>query len=228
MSGSDAYSLRSAICAGAQALHTAGLTPGRSGNVSARAGSGLLITPSGLSGAAMRPEDIVAIDAHGRVRTGEQRPSTELPLHRAIYAARRDAGAIVHTHSPGATALACARRAIPAFHYMIAVAGGHDIRCADYATFGTDALADHALRALEDRKAALLANHGVVAIGTELEDAVRIAVEVENLAHQYLLLLAAGLEPVLLDDAEMACIRVQFADYGPARHSPQPPDREDP
>lgn len=215
---SDSHAkLRAAICAGAQALHAAGLAPGRSGNVSVRTGEGLHITPSGLPYPTMRPEDVVEIDGSGRVRAGRHRPSTELPLHRAIYAARPEAGAIVHTHSPQATALACARRGLPAFHYMIAVAGGNDVRCAEYATFGSESLARHALRALEGRKAALLANHGVVAVGEDLEEALDIATEIENLAREYLLLLAAGLEPVVLDDAEMERVRAQFAGYGRPR-----------
>lgn len=209
--------LRAAVCAGAQALHAAGLAPGKSGNVSVRLDDGMLITPSGLPYPTMQPEDIVEIDGQGHIRTRRHQPSSELPLHRAIYAARPDTHAIVHTHSPHATALACARRGIPAFHYMVAVAGGNDVRCAAYATFGTEALGAHALHALEGRKAALLANHGVVALGAELDQALGIAAEVENLAREYLLLLAAGLEPVVLDDAEMERVRAQFARYRAGR-----------
>lgn len=206
--------LREAICAAAQALHAAGLAPGRSGNVSVRLSEGLLITPSGLPYAEMRPADIIEVDAAGRTPEATHRPSSELPLHRAIYAGRPDAQAIVHTHGPHATALACARRGLPAFHYMIATAGGSDVRCAEYATFGSEALATHALRALEGRKAALLANHGVVALGADLDEALSIAAEIENLAREYLLLLGAGLEPVILDAAEMERVRARFADYG--------------
>lgn len=206
--------LRAAICAGACSLHTAGLAPGKSGNVSARLGDGLLITPSGVPYPAMQPEDIVEVDGAGSIRTGCYRPSTELPLHRAIYAARPEAQAIVHTHSPHATALSCARRGLPAFHYMIAVAGGADVRCADYATFGSEQLATFTLRALEDRKAALLANHGVVSLGKDIEEALGIATEIENLARQYLLLLASRLEPVVLDAAEMQRVCARFANYG--------------
>lgn len=216
MSGSEAK-LRAAICTVARALHASGLAPGRSGNVSVRFGDGLLITPSGLPYPTMQPEDIVEVDAAGKTLPDSRRPSTELPLHRAIYAARPDAGAIVHTHSPRATALSCAQRGLPAFHYMIAVAGGSDVRCSEYAAFGSDALAVHALRALEGRKAALLANHGVVTLSADLEEALGIAAEIENLAHEYLLLLAAGLDPVILGDAEMARVRAQFADYGRGR-----------
>lgn len=216
MSTTEQDSLRAAICAGANSLHAAGLAPGKSGNVSVRLVEGLLITPSGVPYPAMRPEDIVGVDTAGRWRPGEHRPSTELPLHRAIYAACPEVRAVVHTHSPHATALSCARRGLPAFHYMIAVAGGPDVRCSDYATFGSEQLATLALRALEGRKAALLANHGVVALGADLAEALAIAAEIENLARQYLLLLAAGLEPVVLDAAEMQRIQAQFADYGRA------------
>jgi L-fuculose-phosphate aldolase len=134
-------------------------------------------------------------------------------MHAAIYAHRPDASAIVHTHSPRATALACAGRGIPPFHYMIALAGG-DIRCMEYATFGTAELAVAAVRGIEGRRATLLANHGVLAVGATLRAAHAVAVEVENLASQYLALLAAGLEPRLLDAAELARVIDKFADYG--------------
>jgi L-fuculose-phosphate aldolase len=132
----------------------------------------------------------------------------------AIYAARPEAAAIVHTHSPMATALSCARVAIPPFHYMIALGGGATIPCARYATFGTAALAEACIAALTDRKATLLANHGVVALGKTLAGAVTLAREVENLARQYLALRGAGLEPVLLAEAELAEVFAQFGDYG--------------
>jgi L-fuculose-phosphate aldolase len=204
---------RKAVVATAQAMERAGLAPNRSGNVSCRIDGGLLITPSGLPYGKMSFRDIVALDLTGTVRSGTRTPSSESPFHTAIYRARSDAGAIVHTHSPHATALACARREIPAFHYMIALAGG-PVRCAEYATFGTQALAENALRALDGRKAVLLANHGVIAIGATLETAYEVACEVEHLAGQYLQMLAAGIEPVILDDAEMSRVMAQFARYG--------------
>jgi L-fuculose-phosphate aldolase len=139
-------------------------------------------------------------------------------MHEAIYALRPDAEAIVHTHSPNATALACAGRGIPAFHYMIALAGG-DVRCMPYATFGTAELAVSAVRGLENRRATLLANHGVVALGASLRDALSVAVEVENLARQYLALLAAGLEPEVLSDEELERVIEKFADYGRLQRS---------
>ncbi len=134
-------------------------------------------------------------------------------MHAAIYACRADVSAIVHTHSPNATALACAGLGIPPFHYMIALAGGA-IRCAPYATFGSADLAANAIEGLEGRRAVLLANHGVVSVGPSLEAAQAVAVEVENLAGQYLALRAAGIEPDLLDDAELARVIEKFADYG--------------
>jgi L-fuculose-phosphate aldolase len=213
----DKAALCAAVVQTAQALDAAGFCPSKSGNVSVRQGERVLITPSGLPYAAMLPDDIVEIDLEGR-RTGgsERKASSEWPFHAAIYKARPDATAIVHTHSPYATALSCARRDIPAFHYVIALGGGADIRCANYATFGTQALADNAVAALEGRRAVLLANHGVITIGQTLAGAQTLAGEVENLARQYLALLAAGLDPVILDAPEMERVTAQFKGYGRA------------
>jgi len=206
--------LRTEIVAVAQAIDRAGFCPSKSGNVSARTEAGFLITPSGLPYAQTTPADLVELSLDGAVLSGSRKPSSEWPFHLAIYRARPEARAIVHTHSPRATALSCTRRGIPAFHYMIALCGGADIRCADYATFGTPELAENAARALEGRKAVLLANHGVIALGASLAGAHQIVAEVENLAGQYLDILAAGLEPVILDAAEMEKIAARFASYG--------------
>ncbi|MBA4223275.1 MAG: class II aldolase [Methylobacterium sp.] len=206
--------LREEIVAVAQAIDKAGFCPSKSGNVSARFGDGFLITPSGLPYARTKPEDLIHLALDGAVLSGSRKPSSEWPFHVAIYKARPDAQAIVHTHSPRATALSCARRGIPAFHYMIALCGGSDVRCADYATFGSPELAENAVRALEGRKAVLLANHGVIALGASLAGAHTIVAEVENLAGQYLDLLASGLEPVILDEAEMERVSAKFAGYG--------------
>jgi L-fuculose-phosphate aldolase len=206
--------LREEIVAVAQAIDRAGFCPSKSGNVSARFGDGFLITPSGLPYARTKPEDLIYLALDGTVLSGSRKPSSEWPFHVAIYKARPDAQAIVHTHSPRATALSCARRGIPAFHYMIALCGGADVRCAEYATFGSPELAANAVRALEGRKAVLLANHGVIALGATLAGAHTIVAEVENLAGQYLDLLASGLEPVILDSAEMARVSEKFAGYG--------------
>ncbi|RDJ25325.1 class II aldolase [Bosea caraganae] len=206
--------LREEIVAVAQAIDKAGFCPSKSGNVSARFEDGMLITPSGLPYAQTRAEDLIRLKLDGTVVNGSRKPSSEWPFHVEIYKARPDAQAIVHTHSPRATALASARRGIPAFHYMIALCGGSDVRCAEYATFGTPELAENAVRALEGRKAVLLANHGVIALGGSLAGAHTIVSEVENLAGQYLDLLASGLEPVILDEAEMARVSAKFAGYG--------------
>lgn len=206
--------LREEVVAVAQAIDKAGFCPSKSGNVSARLGEGFLVTPSGLPYARTTPADLLHLSLDGSVIAGERKPSSEWPFHAAIYRARPDAKAIVHTHSPRATALSCTRRGIPAFHYMIALCGGADIRCADYATFGTPELAENAVKALEGRKAVLLANHGVIALGGSLAGAHQIVAEVENLAGQYLDILAAGLEPAILDDAEMERVSARFAGYG--------------
>jgi len=206
--------LRQEIVAVAQAIDRAGFCPSKSGNVSARFGDGLLITPSGLPYAQTNPEDLIHLGLDGTVLSGNRKPSSEWPFHVAIYKARPEAQAIVHTHSPRATALSCTRRGIPAFHYMIALCGGADVRCAEYATFGTPELAENAVKALEGRKAVLLANHGVIALGQTLAGAHAIVAEVENLARQYLDILAAGIEPVILDAAEMERVGAKFAGYG--------------
>ena len=208
--------LRTELVRVAQALDRAGFFPSQSGDVSARWRDGLLITPTGLPYATMRPEDVVELDLSGSQRAGALDPSSEWPLHSGIYKARPDAEAIVHTHSPMATALACARIGIPPFHYMVAICGGPGIRCSQYATFGTQQLADNAVEALWNRKAALLANQGVVAIGTTLEGALVIASEVENLATQYLALLQAGIEPTTLGEAEIRRIAERFEGYDKA------------
>jgi L-fuculose-phosphate aldolase len=204
---------REEIVEAARALDALGFMPGKSGNLSRRTPGGFLVTPSGLPYAEMGPDDLVEVAADGAVLDGARKPSSEWRLHAAVYAARPEAAAVVHTHSPMATALSCAREGIPPFHYMIALAGGNDVRCAPYATFGTEALAANCVAALEGRRAALLANHGVVAFGGTLAAARALAEEVENLARQYLALRAAGLAPVLLTAAEMDEVAAGFADY---------------
>jgi L-fuculose-phosphate aldolase len=205
--------VRDRIVQAARALDALGFMPGKSGNLSCRTPGGFVVTPSGLPYAEMGPGDLVEVAPDGAVLGGHRRPSSEWRLHAAVYAARPEAAAVVHTHSPMATALSCAREGIPPFHYMVALAGGHDVRCASYATFGTRALAENCVSALEGRRAALLANHGAVAFGASLEAARALAEEVENLARQYLALRAAGLAPVLLTAAEMDEVAAGFADY---------------
>jgi L-fuculose-phosphate aldolase len=210
------HATREAVIATALAMSASGINRGKSGNVSVRLRSegfdGFLVTPSGLPYAETMPQDIVAMTLAGDPH-GHRVPSSEWRFHRDIYANRGDALAIVHAHAPFATSLACLHRGIPAFHYMVAVAGGADIRCAPYATFGTQQLSDHALAALEGRDACLLANHGMIALGASPAQALALAVEVETLAEMYWRALQIG-EPVLLSGAEMAVVLEKFATYG--------------
>jgi L-fuculose-phosphate aldolase len=208
----DEFALRELIIATALEMNALRLNRGKSGNISARTDNGFLITPTGLAYESTQPGDVVAMTLDGKAR-GPRLPSSEWRFHRDIYAARREVGAIVHAHSPFATSIACLGRDIPPFHYMIAIAGGKDIRCAAYATFGTQQLSAHALRALEGRKACLLANHGMIAVGASLTAALALAVEVEALAEQYWRALQIG-TPNLLSDAEMDVVLEKFRTYG--------------
>jgi len=189
-----------------------GLNRGTSGNASVRDGEGFLVTPTGMTVEEMTPRDMVGMSFDGKVQGGRQ-PSSEWRFHRDILQARPEVGAVIHTHAMFATTLACLHREIPPFHYMIAVAGGDTIRCAPYALFGSQALSDAALSALQDRKACLLANHGMIAVGRDLEQALSVAVEVETLCEQYWRALQAG-EPRLLSEAQMAEVMEQFKGYG--------------
>jgi len=209
----DELWLRQEVIDTAHAMSRQGLSPSISGNVSARHGKGMLITPSAMAYDELIPEDIVFMDEKGQTPPGARAPSSEWRFHMAAYAARADAQAIVHAHSRFATALACARKAIPAFHYMVAVAGGKDIPLAQYATFGTSELADAVAAALEMRKACLMANHGQIACGASLEDALALARDVEALAAQYVTVLQLG-KPHLLDDDEMERVLERFQTYG--------------
>lgn len=208
----DTRALRARIVATALAMNAQGINRGKSGNVSARIDDGFLITPSALPYEETKPRDIVAVDRAGNA-TGGRKPSSEWRFHRDIYAARAEVAAIVHTHSPFATTLACLERPIPPFHYMVAVAGGADIRCAPYAMFGTQTLSDHAVAALDGRRACLLAHHGMIAVGASLGSALALAVEVETLAEMYWRAMAVG-EPTLLSDDEMARVVARFDSYG--------------
>lgn len=194
------------------ALVAEGLTRGTAGNASVRIAEGFLVTPSGVRPRDLSAERMVRVALDGTVLDAG-RPSSEWRFHRDIYRGRAEVGAIVHVHSPAASALSCLRRDIPPFHYMIRVAGGDTLRCAAYATFGTQELSDHALAALAGRRACLLANHGQIALGRDLDQALALAGEVEGLAQQYLLALSAG-EPVLLGEAEMRAVERQFEGYG--------------
>jgi len=200
-----------------QKLVALGLNNGTAGNASVRSAVGFLITPSGLPVDEMTPASMVKMDFDGSFEQGEKqpniKPSSEWRFHRDVLASRPDVNAIVHTHSMFATTLACLHKDIPPFHYMIAVVGGDTIRCAPYALFGSQGLSDNALTALIDRKACLLANHGMIALGRDLDDALAVAVEVENLCEQYWRALQLG-EPHILTEAEMREVFQQFKGYG--------------
>ena len=211
-SASDA-DLRTMVIAACRELTRRGLTHGTSGNVSVRCDERrFFVSPSGMDYEILEADDVPLMDLDGHW-FGRRRPSSEWRFHRDIFNSRRDVGAIVHTHSSRATALACTGRGIPAFHYMVAVAGGSDIRCAPYYPFGTQELSDAALAALKDRKACLLANHGLIATGADLPTALSLAGEVENLARQYCAALALG-DVRILDDAEMCRVLEKFRTYG--------------
>jgi L-fuculose-phosphate aldolase len=204
---------RESVIEACRELTRRGLTHGTSGNASLRRdGNTFFISPTGMAYEALLPEDIPLMELDGRWY-GRCRPSSEWRFHRDIFKSRPEVAAIVHTHSRFATALACHGRGIPAFHYMVAVAGGADIRCAPYRTFGTQALSDAAILALEGRRACLLGNHGLIAVGADLAAALALAGEVENLAAQYCAALAIG-EPRILDATEMNTIIEKFRHYG--------------
>jgi L-fuculose-phosphate aldolase len=204
--------LKAAVLATAKAMNGERLNRGAAGNVSVRHGDGFLITPTGMAYAACEPEDMVFVGLEERVE-GRRKPSSEWRFHRDIYAARPEAGAIVHAHAPFAVSLACMGCEIPAFHYMIARFGGSDVRCAAYAIFGSQELSDGVIVALEDRCACLMAHHGMVVFGRDLDHALTLAVELESLCEQYWRVLQIG-EPRLLSAHEMQCVLAKFADYG--------------
>lgn len=204
---------RREVLATALAMSRRGLSPGRSGNVSRRWADGMLITPSGMPYDSLVAADIVFVDGEGRVPSGQRKPSSEWRFHLSAYGARPDRGGIVHTHSMHATVLACAGKPIPAFHYMVAIAGGVDIPIVPYATFGTDELARHVARGLAHRDACLMANHGQIALGAGCAQALELAAEVETLAEQYWKVLCLG-KPIVLGAAEMAEVVQRFASYG--------------
>lgn len=206
-------SLRREIIRAAKSFNPTGLSTGTSGNLSARTGRGFLLTPTGVDYQDLVPETLVELDLDGKRISGSLNPSSEWQLHREIYQQRPEIDAVVHTHSTYATALACNRMAIPAFHYHVARAGGDSIRCADYATFGSRMLAENALRALEGRTACLLANHGQLALGISVAAALYLAREVEELARQYCIARQVG-EPVLLNESEMQINLDKFRTYG--------------
>lgn len=204
--------MRKALLQITQKLAQAGLLVGSAGNVSVRHETGVLITPSGVPVELLAEQSMVELTLRGEV-VSSGKPSSEWRFHCDIYQARPDVQAVIHTHSMFATTMACLRKDIPPFHYMIAVAGGDSIRCAPYALFGTQALSDVAVAALQDRKACLLANHGMIAVGGSLEKAFDIAQEVESLCEQYWRALQVG-TPYILSEEEMRAVFKQFEGYG--------------
>jgi L-fuculose-phosphate aldolase len=205
--------LREALISGCRELTRLRLSQGTSGNIGLRRDERrFFVSPTGMSYDTLEADDIPLVDLDGRW-FGGRRPSSEWRFHRDIFKFRDDVGAIVHTHSINATALACTGRGIPAFHYMVAVAGGADIRCAPYHTFGTQALSDAAVAALEGRKACLMANHGVITVGADLPAALALAGEVENLAAQYCAALTLG-NVRILGEIEMNPVLEKFRTYG--------------
>tara|TARA_B100000427_G_scaffold26609_1_gene19669 strand:- start:27 stop:683 length:657 start_codon:yes stop_codon:yes gene_type:complete len=199
-------------------LNSTNLSPLRSGNISLRSNEkdtdGFLITPSGKKYESLKPEDIVFMGLNEEIEknNSELNPSSEWRFHRDIYVNKKDAGAIVHAHSPHATAVSSHRKSIPAFHYMIALAGGNDIKCAEYATFGTEELSKNIIEALEERTACLMSNHGQVAFGKNLEDAFELAQEIENICHQYTIALKLG-KPKILSFEEMKKVLDKAKNY---------------
>ena len=216
---SDRNSLGQALIDAALLLNAKGVNQGMSGNLSVRCDNGYLITPSGMAYDQCTPDDMVWMGFDGAV-DGRRKPSSEWRFHHDILASRPEIGAVIHTHSRFATTLACLQRDIPAFHYMIAMAGGNSIRCTPYATFGTQVLSDLALAALQGRKACLLGNHGLIVLGETLQRALALTIEVESLCEMYWRTLQIG-QPILLSDAEMALVQEKFKHYGSNAQQPE-------
>jgi L-fuculose-phosphate aldolase len=204
------------VLATARGMNASGINRGSAGNVSVRSQDGFFITPTGMSYDVCTAADMVHVGLDGMVRASHatpRKPSSEWRFHRDIYAARPEAGAVVHAHSPFATALACQEQGVPAFHYMVARFGGADVRCAAYATFGTQELSDAIIGALESRRACLMAHHGMVVFGSDADQALALAVELETLCEQYWRVLQMG-APKLLSTVEMTRVIAKFASYG--------------
>ena len=204
--------LKVKVLATARAMNAGGINRGSAGNVSVRHAGGFLITPTGMAYDACVAEDVVFVGLDGRC-DGRRKPSSEWRIHRDVYAARPEAGAIIHAHSTFAVSLACQGRDIPPFHYMVARFGGRDVRCCAYATFGSQELSDAVVAALADRKGCLMAHHGMVVLGANLDQALALGVELETLCEQYWRVLQIGAARLLPDD-EMTRVLAKFADYG--------------
>jgi len=204
--------LRQQLIDTALAMNASGVNQGTSGNLSVRYEEGFLITPSGMDYTGLSPDDIVWVDFNGNSR-GSRKPSSEWHFHAAIYQHHEEANAVLHAHPVSCTTLACLDKGIPAFHYMVSMAGGKDIRCADYATFGTRELSEAVLTALEGRKACLMSHHGMTCFDKDLPRALALAIEVEHLATVYGRILAIG-EADILSDSEMSKVLEKFKSYG--------------
>ena len=216
MANADEGALRARMVEVMQAMEARGLNRGTSGNVSARLGDGMLVTPSGVPPERLSAESMVFVGADDSVAAGQLKPSSEWRMHMQILRRRPDVGGVVHCHSRHATILACAGKPIPAMHYMVGVSGGATVPVAPYATFGSEALADAVIAALDGRYATLMANHGQIAVAPSLSRALMIAEEIEEQAAVYWGCLAIGGANLLSDD-QMAEIMTQFRSYGQAR-----------
>jgi L-fuculose-phosphate aldolase len=205
------HQLRTNLLTTSRSLVELGLNRGASGNASVRDGGGLLITPSAMLVSEMTPDSMVRMDLAGNILQGGK-PSSEWRFHRDIFVARAGINAVIHVHSTFATTIACLRRDVPAVHYMIALAGGDSIRCTPYSVFGEQELSDHALEVLQGRKACLLGNHGMIALGKDLDDALAVAVEVEFLCEIYWRTLQIG-EPHILTSQQMHDVKQKFVEY---------------
>jgi L-fuculose-phosphate aldolase len=203
--------LRAALLQTSRRMVEQGLNRGTAGNASVRCGDNLLITPSALLVSEMSEQDMVLLAADGKVLQGGK-PSSEWRFHCDIIKARSDVGAVLHMHSPYATTIACLRRNVPAVHYMVALAGGSDIRCTQYSVFGEQELSDHALEALQGRRACLLGNHGMIALGRDLDEALAVAGEVEFLCEIYWRTLQVG-APHILTSQQMHDVQEKFVEY---------------
>ncbi|MFH1658265.1 MAG: class II aldolase/adducin family protein [Pseudomonadota bacterium] len=204
--------LRSELIAAARAMQPAGLNRSTAGNVSVRSGDGFYITPTGMAYASLIEDDIPLMALDGS-HVGRRKPSSEWRFHRDLYASRPEVGAVLHAHSPFAVSLACLRLDIPPFHYMIARFGGDTIRCAEYSIFGSESLSTVAMAAMAGRRACLLANHGMLVAGRDLDEALALAIELEELCEQYWRACQLG-QPVLLSAEEMAAVLEKFSSYG--------------
>ena len=204
--------LKTEIIKYSRMLNSKNLSALRSGNISSRYKNGFLITPSGVKYSLLKADDIVFVSLDGKFDETKNKPSSEWRFHRDIYSSKNEANAIVHAHSTYATAVSAHNKDVPAFHYMVALAGGNDLKCAKYATFGTQELSDNIINALKNRKACLMSNHGQVAFGDNLEQAFELAQEVENICHQYINAIKIG-EPKILSSSEMDVILEKVKNY---------------